>query len=252
MRARRTGHHDQEASARALAAMAEAARRSRHSEPGGETSRTPVAGRSAPPPTHAAADVPAPSPPAGSTPSRRGRWPSRGVLVISAALVAAVVVLVSLSSIRGGGTSTSHSTSTSLPRNRSAATARTPATTPPTSSPSTIPPAGSSTTGPVSTTTSTTTPTTTSVPPSNGGPELSALDPSSGAPGQIVVITGTNFVSPSGQISVDFGSQVAVIACPEQTSCLVAVPPETGTASSVPVTMTTDAGTSNPLTFTYG
>ena len=81
---------------------------------------------------------------------------------------------------------------------------------------------------------------------------LSALDPSSGAPGQIVVITGTNFESPSGQISVNFGSQVALIACPEQTGCLVAVPPETGATSSVPVTVTTDGGTSNALTFTYG
>ena len=80
---------------------------------------------------------------------------------------------------------------------------------------------------------------------------LSALDPSSGAAGQIVVITGTNFVSPSGQITVNFGAQTAIIACPEQTGCLVAVPPAAGTAASVPVTVTTDGGTSNPLTFTY-
>jgi IPT/TIG domain len=80
---------------------------------------------------------------------------------------------------------------------------------------------------------------------------LSALDPSSGAPGQIVVITGTNFVSPSGQITVNFGAQTAIIACPEQTGCLVSVPPAAGTTASVPVTVTTDGGTSNPLTFTY-
>jgi hypothetical protein len=30
------------------------------------------------------------------------------------------------------------------------------------------------------------------------------------------------------------------------------VPPEAGTTASVPVTVTTDSGTSNPLTFTYG
>jgi hypothetical protein len=81
---------------------------------------------------------------------------------------------------------------------------------------------------------------------------LSAVDPSSGSPGQIVVITGANFVSPSGQISVQFGTQVATIACPLQTSCLVAVPSPAGTAGSTPVTVTTDAGTSNPVTFTYG
>jgi len=81
---------------------------------------------------------------------------------------------------------------------------------------------------------------------------LTALEPSSGAPGQILVITGTNFVSPSGQISAHFGAEVTTIACPEPNGCLVAVPPEGGTTAATPVTVTTDGGTSNPLTFTYG
>ena len=80
---------------------------------------------------------------------------------------------------------------------------------------------------------------------------LSAVQPASGAAGQVVVITGTNLISLSGQITAHVGAQVALIACPEQTSCLVDVPAATGTDPSAPLTVTTDSGTSNPLTFTY-
>jgi hypothetical protein len=252
MRPRRAGHHSaEEASARALAAMAEAARRSRHAEMESKPRRTGVEGQSAPPPTHAVADVPAPSPGGGSTASTpRERRLSRPILMVSMGLVAAIVALVSWSSIKGGGTPNSHRSSASVPRSSPATRASPLATNPPTTSSSTIPPPASSPGAvPVSTTTSTTTST---APASEGAPVLSAVDPSSGTPGQIVVITGTNFVSPSGQITVQFGTQVATIACPEQTACLVAVPPPAGTAGSTPVTVTTDAGTSNPLTFTYG
>jgi hypothetical protein len=80
---------------------------------------------------------------------------------------------------------------------------------------------------------------------------LTALEPASGAPGQIIVITGSDLLSPSGQITAQFGIETTLVACPQQTSCIVMVPPDGAFVSSVPVTVTTDAGTSNALTFSY-
>ena len=253
MRARRAGHHsDQDASARALAAMAEAARRSHDEEIGREARRTGVEGRSVPPPMQAQADASAPSPVGGSTTTaRRARRLSRPILLLVG--LVAVIVAVTVSSINRTEKSTSHSTS--VTRAGPATTTVSPPSSPPTSPSTTAPPPASpSTTAPPPASSPAALPfsTTTIPPPPGGGPVLSALDPSSGAPGQVVVITGTNFISPSGQISVQFGGQVSLIACPESTSCLVAVPPATGGTTSASVTVTTDGGTSNPLTFTYG
>jgi len=92
-----------------------------------------------------------------------------------------------------------------------------------------------------------------SVPATGGGPPvLSALSPSTGAAGQSVVVSGANFISADGVIQARFGGQLAPTACPVQTSCTVTVPTMTGSPTSVPVTITTNGGTSNPLTFTFG
>ena len=92
-----------------------------------------------------------------------------------------------------------------------------------------------------------------SVPATGGGPPvLSALSPSTGAAGQSVVVSGANFISADGVIQARFGGQLAPTACPVQTSCTVTVPTMTGSPTSVPVTITTNGGTSNALTFTFG
>ena len=92
-----------------------------------------------------------------------------------------------------------------------------------------------------------------SVPATGGGPPvLSALSPATGAAGQSVVVSGADFISADGVIQARFGGQLAPTACPVQTSCTVTVPTMTGSPTSVPVTITTNGGTSNPLTFTFG
>ena len=93
-----------------------------------------------------------------------------------------------------------------------------------------------------------------SVPVTGGGgpPVLSALSPSTGAAGQSVIVSGTNFISADGVVQARFGGQLAPTACPVQTSCTVTVPTMTGSPTSVPVTVTTAGGTSNALTFTFG
>jgi IPT/TIG domain len=247
VRAGRDGHHsEREPSARALAAMAEAAQRSRQSTAGSQSGGTVVEGRSSPRPADDPAGAPALSGGGGTTASApRVRRLSRPLLVMSVGLVAAVTALVVSSSTTGRGT-TSHSTSASVPQSSPATSPDAPAIRPPATSSTTIPP-------PASAPAVVPPPTTTVTPPPNsGGPVLSALQPSSGVAGQVLVVTGTNFLSPSGRISAHFGAQVALIACPQSTSCLVEVPPTDGTTAPVPVTVTTDGGTTNPLTFTYG
>ncbi len=225
MRARREDHHsDHDPGARALAAMAEAAERSRHA---GEKRGRDLDGTVASP-----------------RPSRR---PGRSIFAVAVAVVVVVVVLMTTSSTTTRGTSARPRTPASLPRSS--------VTLPTTSSSSTIPaPASAPATSPVTVPPPTTTTSPPTAPPTTGapagGPVLASLEPSTGAAGQVLVVLGSGFLSASGQIVAHFGDQTAVIACPQSTSCLVQVPP--GTTSSAPVTVTTDAGTSNPLTFNYG
>ncbi len=84
-----------------------------------------------------------------------------------------------------------------------------------------------------------------------GPPALSKLAPASGQAGQTVTVTGSNFLSSSGQINARVGGAIAPVACPDQTTCTVVVPPDPAPTPSTPVTITTDSGTSNPLVFTY-
>lgn len=98
--------------------------------------------------------------------------------------------------------------------------------------------------------TSTTT-TSSSVPPTPGGaPVISGLAPSSGPAGQGIQVSGGNFLSSSGQIVATFNGQVAHTSCPAQNTCTVTAPSLPG-SSSAQVVITTSAGTSNPVTFTY-
>ena len=237
MRTRRDGRRsDREPSTEALAAMAEAARRSRQSGVGVEGPTTRESGK-----------VPAmDATGAAGAPAGEDHWRGRSLLIVSAALVAVLAAVVGWTSTNDRGTSARPAES-SAPASRPAPVAGSSSTIPPVkSAPSSPPPS----TPPASTTTSLAPAATTL--PSGGGPVLATVEPSSGAAGQVVVITGSDFISPSGQISAHFGTQVTTIVCPEQTSCLVAVPPAVGTGASAPLTVTTDGGTSNPLTFTYG
>ena len=83
-------------------------------------------------------------------------------------------------------------------------------------------------------------------------PELSSLTPPEGSSGQTVTVSGANLFSADGQILTRFGGQTAPTSCPTQTSCMVTVPANASPSSSVPVTITTDSGTSNSLIFVYG
>jgi hypothetical protein len=82
-------------------------------------------------------------------------------------------------------------------------------------------------------------------------PLLSALSPHTGGAGQVVVVSGANLMSADGMVLARFGGQEAPTSCPVQTSCTVTVPANVAQGGVVPVTITTDAGTSNALTFDY-
>jgi hypothetical protein len=87
---------------------------------------------------------------------------------------------------------------------------------------------------------------------SGDAPEISSISPSSGSAGQVVVISGTNLISADGQVLARFNGEVTQTRCPARTSCTVTVPDIAAPGSSVPVTVTTAAGTSDALTFSYG
>jgi len=84
-----------------------------------------------------------------------------------------------------------------------------------------------------------------------GAPVITSLNPSSGGSGQTIQVTGSNFLSSDGQIVATFAGQVAPTICPSQTTCTVTVPSGSPTSGSVSVAITTSAGTSNAVTFTY-
>lgn len=84
-----------------------------------------------------------------------------------------------------------------------------------------------------------------------GPPVVMSLSPSSGPAGQMVVITGANFVSADGHVAASFGGVVASTQCSSATSCTATAPPAPAGGGQVPVTVTTATGTSNPVNFTY-
>jgi hypothetical protein len=91
----------------------------------------------------------------------------------------------------------------------------------------------------------------TTQPTTTGGPRLSSVTPDSGGPGETVVVDGSGLFSANGQVVAYFGGQAAPTSCVSQTSCTVTIPDLGASPSTVPLTMTTDQGRSNALTFTY-
>ncbi len=228
-------------SPRALGAMAEAARRSREGADGKAGATTPPI-RSPKTDPHPVAAV---APPVDEARSNRERR-----LKASVALVGGVVVVAAISL---GISSASHDRS-ALEHRSSRTGAGVTLPTRPRSAPATTGPlsTGSSpTTGPSPATASS--PSTTAAPPpaSGPGPVLSALAPSSGSPGQSVVVVGMGFLSSDGTVLATFDGQVAPTVCPIETSCTVTVPTMSDQPSTVPITITTTSGTSNALSFAY-
>jgi hypothetical protein len=217
----------------ALEAMAEAARRSRERTTQDSFEPSPTRGSShrSGPASDLVVDVRSP---AWESSDRR-----RKMRLVTSVIVAALVVLVTatlvVSEVTRGGSKPAPQPVTI--RTTPARPGLAPSSIPPTSLPhSTLP---SASTAPTS---------------SSGGsnPVLSSLDPSSGAAGQSVVISGANFLSGEGEIIARFGGRTAPTRCSDQTSCSVTVPVLAGSPSVIPVTVTTETGTSNVLNFTYG
>ncbi len=88
--------------------------------------------------------------------------------------------------------------------------------------------------------------------PSGPAPVLAAISPGTGIGGQVVTLTGTGLFSANGVISVTFGSTLAPVRCPTETTCRVTVPPRKPSSGTVAVRVTTQSGTSNQLAFSYG
>jgi hypothetical protein len=214
-------------SQRALGAMESAVRRARAS---GQAATSPT-DPGPPRPARPAAPrwVPPNRPAAGQG---RDRWLMASVVVVAALVLAGGIALAY--SLGGGSQSTATSSST-VPTTAHAGAARHP------SSRHAGSPSGSAS--------SSTTTTTTPVVP-GAAPVISALTPSTGAPGQAVQIAGSNFLSPDGRIVATFNGQVTSTSCPAPNTCMVTVPPSSG-ARSAQVTITTASGTSNAETFRY-
>jgi len=86
----------------------------------------------------------------------------------------------------------------------------------------------------------------------DNGPVLSGLGPSSGSAGQSVTLSGRGFFSSTGQVVAYFGLRPASTVCASQTTCRASVPPRPpGSPLTVAVTVTTEAGRSNGIEFSY-
>ena len=81
-----------------------------------------------------------------------------------------------------------------------------------------------------------------------GAPTITSVSPTTGPPGTVITIEGTNFFPPPSVTSVQFGTDPAVAAtCTSFTRCTVASPPGVGTVDMVVITPT---GQSNSTPFT--
>lgn len=229
---------------RALGAMESAVRRVRESAGGTPVQRPPSA--SAPSETSTG---PGPRPeyrPADPVQAGREQAVTRERWLVGSVLVAAVLVVVGAVAL--ALTVTSNESPSSTPSTVAAPGGSRPATTGHGGAGGTN--RGGSHTRSTSPGTSPSSTTTTAPPTPGGAPVISALDPASGVAGQGIEIAGANFLSSSGQIVATFNGQVAPTTCPAQSTCTVTVPPGPG-AGSVQVVITTSAGSSNPVTFTY-
>ena len=183
----------------------------------------------------------------GARPPTGGWRPSRPVLLSALAALAAAGLVLGL--VFGTGGTPSGPTPSTRANAVPPPAGSSPTTTATTAAPSTTSP---STTSP----TSTTTPSSTTTAPtggSPGGPQLSSIVPDGGTAGQLISISGSGLYSPTGgDVLASFGGTVAPTYCSSQTSCLVEVPDLGPSAATVAVTVTTDAGTSNAVSFSYG
>ena len=164
----------------------------------------------------------------------------------AAALGAATVSLVALAFASSGGgrqvVSADHPRASGTPPTSSVRVQPAPPAAPPTSSSPTGDAATASPPAPASPGS-----------PASGVPQLTVVSPASGTPGQQVTIAGAGLFSADGLIILRFGSLQAPVVCPNQTTCQAVVPGGAGspTTGAQAITVSTGAGTSNPLTFTY-
>ncbi len=236
----------------ALQAMAEASRRSREHDADGVP--PPVTPSSSPEPARVVAratlHTDGSDGPPRQVPEQRqsvqsvepaGPGRSRYAIVTDVArhrsvvLVGALVVALGLSLIIayavGGSASSSHN-ATHPHRGTALGTTAHRRTTPPSTA---APP-------------STSAPPSTTVPP--GAPAISSLAPDAGGAGQVVTVTGSNLFSPNGQVQAVVGGEGAGTRCSTQTTCEITLP-ALGAPRTVSVTITTQAGSSNPVAFSY-
>ena len=68
----------------------------------------------------------------------------------------------------------------------------------------------------------------------------------------MVAVSGVNLFSADGTVQALVGGKAAPTSCPTQTACTVTVPAGMGPPASLPITIETEAGTSNALAFSYG
>jgi hypothetical protein len=78
---------------------------------------------------------------------------------------------------------------------------------------------------------------------------ITGLSPASGAAGQKVTITGSDFLSADNTIVAYFGSSPAPTSCPSADECVASAP--SGLSGAVSVQVRTETGTSNAATFSY-
>lgn len=209
-----------------------------------------------------------------SRPTGGGRRPGRRMLPYAVTLVAVLGLVLGLVLTMTGGPSrgsklstraeavpaATRSTATSAPPTSSPTTSSAPSTAaptspstapPPTSAPSTSPSSGTS--SPPSTSPPSSTSTTAPSGTGAAGPQLSGVVPDSGSAGDLVALTGSGLYDPGGgSVVASFGGTAAPTYCGAQDSCLVQVPDLGPAATSVPVTVTAGAGTSNAISFSYG
>lgn len=170
------------------------------------------------------------------------------------ALLVVVFVALRLAGIPGPSGSSSASRPPAHARSATTSSLRLPTTSQstrpgPSSTVSTTAPSATTTSSTVSTTTTSSTPSTTTTPGSL--PQLSSVSPSAAGAGTVVVVHGTNFFSRNGLVLARFGAQPARTDCPSQTMCMVTVPALPGSTSTVALTISTESGTSNALSFHY-
>lgn len=170
-------------------------------------------------------------------------WTARQYAVpVSVGLLAVVISLGSLAVVSSSGSGGTRKVVSSRHPHGAAAPAPASSVSVAPASPSTSPSSSSS----VSPAPAATSPT--------GAPQLSVVSPASGVPGQEVTLAGAGLFSSDGLIVVRFGATQATVDCPNQTTCQAIVPnapPGSAATGAQMITVSTGAGTSNPLKFTY-